>query len=66
MLVITSGEGWIQEWGNPILEVQEGDIVWFPAGIKHWHGVSPDTLMTHIAISLVYEGKSSKWMERVS
>lgn len=66
MLIITSGKGWVQEWGNRVLEVQEGDIVWFPAGVKHWHGASPTSAMSHIAVSPVSDGKSSDWMEKVT
>jgi len=66
MLIITEGKGWIQQWGEPVIEVQEGDVVWFPAGVKHWHGGTPDTDMTNIAIAPVVDGRSSDWLEKVS
>lgn len=65
-LIITSGVGWIQEWGGPIVEVRAGDVVWIPPGIKHWHGATPTTAMTHIALSGVLDGKSVEWLEKVS
>ena len=37
-------------WGDPVDEIRPGDLVWIPAGQKHWHGASPTTAMTHIAI----------------
>jgi quercetin dioxygenase-like cupin family protein len=65
-LVVTSGRGWVQRWGDPIEEIQPGDIVWIPPGEKHWHGATPTTAMTHIAIVERLEGKSTDWMELVS
>lgn len=65
-LIITAGVGLVQEWGGPILEVRPGDVVWFPPGVKHWHGASPTTAMTHIALTGMLEGKNVEWMEKVS
>ena len=65
-LVITEGVGRVQEWGGPIVEVKAGDSVWFPPGVKHWHGASPEEGMQHIALSGVENGKNSDWMEKVS
>src|ERR1700747_37917 len=56
-LIITSGLGWVQHEGGPIEEVRPGDIVWFPPGEKHWHGATPATAMTHIAIQAKNDGK---------
>jgi 4-carboxymuconolactone decarboxylase len=64
-LIITEGVGWVQEWGGPIEEVREGDVVWFPPGVKHWHGASPTKAMTHIALTGVEDGKNAEWMEKV-
>ena len=49
-LIVTSGLGWAQRWGGPIEEIRPGDVIWFPPGEKHWHGATPTTAMTHIAI----------------
>jgi quercetin dioxygenase-like cupin family protein len=65
-LVITSGLGWVQHQGGPIEEVRPGDVVWFPSGLKHWHGATPTTAMTHIAITESQNGKNVDWMEKVS
>jgi quercetin dioxygenase-like cupin family protein len=66
MLIITAGFGLVQSWGNPIQEVRTGDVVWFPPGEKHWHGGSPTTAMTHIAMAEPLDGKTAEWMEKVS
>ncbi len=65
-LIITSGLGWVQREGGSIEEVRPGDTVWFPPGLKHWHGASPTTAMTHIAIQEALDGKNVDWLEPVN
>ena len=65
-LIVTSGLGWAQRWGEAVAEIRPGDVVWFPPGEKHWHGASPTTAMTHIAIQEASDGKVVEWMEHVS
>jgi quercetin dioxygenase-like cupin family protein len=65
-LVVTSGFGRAQRWGGAIEELRPGDVVWFAPGEKHWHGASPATGMTHIAIQEKLDGKTVDWMEHVS
>jgi quercetin dioxygenase-like cupin family protein len=65
-LLIVSGLGWVQRDGGPTEEVRPGDVVWFPAGLKHWHGASPTNAMTHIAIQESLNGKNVDWLEKVS
>jgi len=65
-LIVTAGAGRVQREGGPIEEIHPGDVVWFPAGEKHWHGASPTTAMTHIAVQEALDGKAVEWMEHVS
>src|SRR3954463_2095101 len=65
-LIVTGGCGLVQSWGGPIREIRPGDIVWCPPGEKHWHGATPTTAMTHIAIVEMLDGKAVEWMEKVS
>jgi quercetin dioxygenase-like cupin family protein len=65
-LIVTAGLGRVQREGGPIEEIKPGDVVWFPPGLKHWHGASPDTAMTHVAINESLDGKAVDWMEKVS
>ena len=65
-LIVTSGCGLAQRWGGPVEVIRPGDVVWFPPGEKHWHGASPTTAMTHIAIQEQLDGKTADWMEQVS
>jgi len=50
LLLVTAGAGLIQEWGKPVQRIRQGDVIWTPAGIKHWHGAAPETSMTHTAV----------------
>ncbi len=65
-LIVTSGLGWAQREGGPIEEIRPGDIVWFTPGEKHWHGATPTTAMTHIAIAEKLNGSAVDWMEKVT
>ncbi|CAI0770553.1 MULTISPECIES: cupin domain-containing protein [Serratia] len=65
-LIVTQGRGWIQVWGDEIQEMNQGDIVWIPEDVKHWHGATPETAMTHIAIAESLNGSPVDWMEKVS
>ncbi len=65
-LVVTSGCGRAQSWGQPIQELRPGDVVWFAPGEKHWHGAAPANAMTHIAIQERLDGKTVDWLEHVS
>ncbi len=65
-LIVTSGVGRVQRWGAPVEEIRAGDVVWTPPGVKHWHGASPTTAMTHIAIQEQLDGKMVEWMEKVT
>ena len=65
-LIVTSGCGWVQREGGPIESIFPGDIVWFEANEKHWHGATATTGMTHIAIQEFLNGKVVEWMEQVT
>ena len=65
-LIVTAGTGWVQAEGGPVEEINTGDVVWIPAGTRHWHGATSTTAMSHVAIAEALEGKSVDWMEQVS
>lgn len=65
-LIVIAGTGRVQRWGDPIEEIWQGDVVWIPAGQKHWHGAAPNSVMTHIAIAEQLNDKGAEWMEKVS
>jgi len=65
-LVVTAGCGLAQRAGGPIETIRPGDVVWFAPGEKHWHGATPTTAMTHIAVQERLNGKAVDWMEQVS
>ncbi|HVE53749.1 MAG TPA: cupin domain-containing protein [Ramlibacter sp.] len=65
-LVVLSGVGLTQESGKPVQVIRPGDVVWCPPDVKHWHGATPTTAMTHLAVSGTLAGKNVNWMEKVS
>ena len=65
-LIVTAGAGLAQREGGKVEVIRPGDVVWFPPGEKHWHGASPTTAMTHIAIQEALGGKAVDWLEKVS
>jgi quercetin dioxygenase-like cupin family protein len=65
-LYVISGVGRIQTKGGPMRELRPGDVVWIPPGEKHWHGGSPTTSMTHIAMQESLDGNHATWMEPVT
>lgn len=66
VLIVTFGAGWVQEWGQPKREIKTGDVVWIEPGVKHWHGATDTTGMSHLAITEMVGGKNVDWMEKVT
>jgi quercetin dioxygenase-like cupin family protein len=66
-LHVLAGEGLTQEWGKTVQVIRPGDVVWCPPGVKHWHGATPGSSMTHLAVTATAaDGKNVNWMEKVS
>lgn len=65
-LIVTAGKGWVQREDQARQEIKPGDVVWIPAGIKHWHGATDANGMSHIAITYIQNGKNADWMELVT
>jgi quercetin dioxygenase-like cupin family protein len=65
-LIVIHGRGWLQEEGKEAEVLNPGDIAWIPPGVKHWHGASSQTAMTHIAIAEAENGSPVTWLEKVS
>lgn len=65
-LIVTAGAGKVQQWDSPVQDILPGDVVWIPPGVKHWHGASATTAMTHIAIQEYVEGTPVTWLEPVT
>lgn len=66
ILIVTEGLGRVQLWGQPVQAIRAGDVVRIPAGVKHWHGASPDQAMSHIAVQEHLNGSVVQWGEQVS
>ena len=64
-LIVTQGRGWLQAWVEEAEILNQGDIAWIPPGVKHWHGASAQTAMTHLAIAEAVNGSPVTWLEKV-
>jgi len=65
-LVVTQGSGWVQQWGGPKQRIGPGDVISTPPDVKHWHGATDTTAMTHIAIQATVDGRPVDWLEHVT
>jgi quercetin dioxygenase-like cupin family protein len=63
---VTSGTGWVQQWGGNKQRISPGDVMWTPPGVKHWHGATADEAMSHIAIQDRVDGHAVDWLEHVT
>lgn len=66
MLIVIAGCGFVQSEGQPVVTIRPGDMVWCPPNEKHWHGATPTTGMTHIAIAEALDGKVVEWFQHVT
>ncbi len=41
-------------------------MVWIGPGMKHWHGATATTAMTHVASQEKLNGSPVTWMEKVT
>src|SRR5216117_734765 len=65
-LIVTASSGWVQQQCGLVEQIREGDVVRIPPGMKHWHGATSTTRMTHIALQEQLDVKVVDWMEHVS
>ncbi|MFC4976667.1 hypothetical protein ACFPTY_19620 [Halomonas beimenensis] len=63
---MTDGAGWVQEEGEEKRLMEPGDVVWCPPEVKHWHGATETTAVTHMAIQQFKDGENVVWMEPVT
>ena len=66
ILIVVGGRGYYQEWGKEPQELNVGDIVNIPAGVKHWHGSAPDSWFSHITVEVEGTETSNEWLEAVT
>lgn len=66
ILLCTDGRGWCQFWGEDARELHPGDVVFIPAGVKHWHGAAKDSWFSHVAFEAPGEGCSNEWLGPVA
>lgn len=66
LLIVAAGQGWLQQEGQDRKTINAGDVVWIPAGVKHWHGATATSPMSHYAMSYFAGDKNVDWLEQVT
>jgi len=66
ILMITDGTGYYQEKGKAIQVVHKGDIIKCVPGLAHWHGASPQSSFTYLAVSTKSATNKTVWLQRVT
>jgi quercetin dioxygenase-like cupin family protein len=66
ILIVTDGTGYYQEKGKPKQVLREGDTVKILPGVVHWHGASPDSAFTHIAVNTNIQKGIVEWLQKVT
>ena len=64
-LLVTAGEGWVQQEGEVRQTLRTGDVVRIPPNVRHWHGATAEQAMSHVAIAESVDGSSVDWQELV-
>jgi len=65
-MIVTSGVALTGTRDGKVIEFEEGETVWCPANVDHWHGATPDAPMTHLVITGSKDGENVIWKEKVS
>ncbi|WP_084496196.1 cupin domain-containing protein [Lacrimispora indolis] len=50
ILLVTGGVGYYQEEGQPAQIIRKGDVIECAAGVRHWHGATPDSWFSQMVI----------------
>ena len=66
ILICIAGRGYYQEWGKKAIGMLPGDVVNIPVGVKHWHGATPDSWFSHLAVEVPGEETTNEWLEEVN
>lgn len=66
ILLVTDGSGYYQEKGKPVQLMHKGDVIKCSPNVVHWHGASPDSKLTHIAISPNMDKGGAVWLQPVT
>ncbi|MDD3036652.1 cupin domain-containing protein [Bacteroides sp.] len=66
VLFCTSVKGSYQEKGYSIQLLMPGDVVKIAPNVFHWHGATPDSEFTHIAVGTQISKGPTLWLDTVT
>lgn len=62
-MLCTDGVSWYQEENKEPRKFYPGDVVYIAPEVKHWHGASKDSWLSHIAIEI--PNTKNEWWEPI-
>jgi quercetin dioxygenase-like cupin family protein len=65
-MIVTDGIALTGTRDGKVIEFKEGETVWCPSELDHWHGATPDAPMTHLVITGSKDGENVIWKEKVT
>ena len=65
-LLVTDGIGLYQEKGKPVKTIRKGETIICDPGIEHWHGASPESQMSHLAVTNYKDDVNVVWLKPVT
>lgn len=65
-MLVVSGVALTGTRDGKVYEFQEGEAVWCPSDVDHWHGATPHIPMTHLALTGTLDDQNVIWKEKVS
>jgi quercetin dioxygenase-like cupin family protein len=65
-LIVKEGMGYVQQEGQKVQTIKKGDVIWTPPGVKHWHGATRDSILSHYAVQEMLTGKAVEWLDKVT
>lgn len=65
-MIVTNGVALTGTRDGKVIEFEEGETVWCPPDVDHWHGATPEAPMTHLVITGNKDGENVIWKEKVT
>lgn len=65
-MIVTDGTALTGTRDGDVIQFHEGEAVWCPPGLDHWHGATPDASVTHFVVTASKNGENVIWKDKVT
>ena len=65
-MIVTKGRAITATRDGQVIAFNEGEAVWCPEDVDHWHGATPHSAMTHFVVTGSENGEAVRWKEKVT